>query len=176
MTWTELTFLQGIVMAVTVVGTAVAMEPWSRFVHGWLWHGPLYGLHASHHPPPGSPPTWLEANDAFSIGHALLAMGLLAIGGLALPHGLPAVILVGIGIGASIFGVSYWIVHDGLAHHRLPVRFLLHFRWLRRVRAAHEIHHRHGGPPYGLFLGPQELKAAGRKRRRKAPADASLAP
>ena len=45
-------------------------------------------------------------------------------------------------------------------HERLPVGFLLRFRWFRRIQGAHKRHHIKGTYPYGLFLGPQELQRA----------------
>lgn len=144
----------------TVVATlvAVGMEPWSRIVHDRLWHGALYRIHRTHHPAPGAPPTWLEANDVFSIVHAPPAMLALYLG--LRGEGLPAAMATGFGLGMSVYGVAYVLVHDGLVHGRLPMGFLRRWRYFRRIRAAHEIHHRHGGVPFGLFLGPRELRRA----------------
>ena len=135
------------------------MEPWSRFVHGRVWHGVLYRIHRTHHP--DTPPSrgGLELNDVFSFVHALPA-GLAFVLGLAWLDGLASAVAIGVAAGLSLYGVAYAVVHDGLVHGRLPMRGLLRFRALRRIRAAHEVHHRDGGPPYGLFLGPSELKRA----------------
>ena len=143
--------------------TMVAMEPWSRIVHQHLWHRSLYTVHKTHHPTPGMARPTLEANDAFVLMHAAPAMALVAAGWFGWVEGVAGQVLLGMGIGMTLFGLAYTIVHDGLAHGRLPVAFLARSRWLRRIRAAHEIHHRDGGPPYGFFAGPRELKAATRK-------------
>lgn len=144
---------------------ACAMEPWSRFVHGRFWHGALYGIHRTHHPEtPGR--RWLEVNDVFSLVHGVPAAACLYLG-LGVLDGAAAVAPTAIGLGLSGYGLAYTVVHDGLVHGRLPVRFLEQWRYFRRIRGAHEVHHRHGGPPYGLFLGPRELKRA---RRRSAAA------
>lgn len=57
----------------------------------------------------------------------------------------------------------YMFVHDGLVHKRFPVGPLADVPYLKRVAAAHKLHHaeRFEGVPWGLFLGPQELEAVG---------------
>lgn len=70
------------------------------------------------------------------------------------------------GLGITLFGMMYMFVHDGLVHKRFPVGPLADVPYLRRVAAAHKLHHaeRYNGVPWGLFLGPQELEAAGGKK------------
>lgn len=57
----------------------------------------------------------------------------------------------------------YMFVHDGLVHKRFPVGPLADVPYLKKVAAAHTLHHaeRFNGVPWGLFLGPQELEAVG---------------
>ncbi|MEM6930191.1 MAG: sterol desaturase family protein [Myxococcota bacterium] len=145
--------------------TGLAMEPWSRFVHQHLWHRVLYVVHRTHHLPEGEPRPFVEWNDAFAVVHAVPAIGLIGLGFWGIVDGVLGHVLLGIGAGMALYGLAYTVVHDGLAHGRLPVAFLNRSRWLRRVRAAHEIHHRDGGPPYGFFRGPAELKAASERTR-----------
>lgn len=138
----------------------VLMELWARFAHGRLWHGPLYSVHHSHHAPTG----WFEKNDIFSVFHASVAIAAILYGCV----GEPSVwreIAYGGGLGATAFGLSYFVVHDGLVHGRLPVGFLRKWRYFRKVEGAHRVHHVSDGPPYGLFLGPQELRAQARRKR-----------
>lgn len=156
--------------AVVSIAALVAslMEPWSRFVHARFWHGPLYRVHQTHHPDPTSDRRWLEANDLFSLVHGIPAAVAIYLG-LGVFSGPMAVVTLGVGIGLCVYGLAYMIVHDGLVHGRLPVGFLKRWRYFRRVRAAHEIHHRDGGAPYGLFLGPQELRMARSRYRSNVP-------
>ena len=133
------------------------MEPWSRFVHRALWHGVLEPIHRTHHRPLDAPPTWLEGNDVFAVIHALATTTAFAVGAFVL-EGWSAALVLGVATGVTLYGVAYVVVHDGLVHRRLPLGFLAEARWLRRIRAAHEVHHRDGGPPYGLFAGPAELR------------------
>jgi beta-carotene 3-hydroxylase len=136
-----------------VVGLVV-MEPWSRWVHGQLWHGRFERWHASHHRPREGR---FEANDWLSFGHALLSVPMWVVPMLVAPA--PGWDFVwGFAWGMSAFGIMYAVFHDGLAHGRLPVGRLRRVRWLARVAAAHRTHHATGGPPFGFFLGPQELR------------------
>jgi beta-carotene 3-hydroxylase len=141
--------------------TAVAMDAWAAILHRVAWHGPLWSIHGSHH---RARRGRFEANDALSLLHAPLAVALILYG-CAGPEGPLREVLFGLGLGMTAFGLAYVVVHDGLVHGRLPVRRLLAIRALREVVDAHRIHHaRHhadprGGPPYGFFFGPRELRA-----------------
>lgn len=48
-------------------------------------------------------------------------------------------------------------------HKRFPVGPIADMPALKRIAAAHRLHHseKYGGVPYGMFLGPQELEAVG---------------
>jgi beta-carotene 3-hydroxylase len=136
---------------------AAFMEFWSMLLHGQLWHGVLWFSHRSHHEPRTGPFEW---NDIFAVFHAVLAMAGIMAG---LEFGIWWA--AAIGFGMTTFGMAYFVVHDGLIHGRLPVAFLLRWDWVRRVRNAHRVHHQREGGPYGLFLGPWELRRSlGRER------------
>lgn len=143
------------------VPVAVAMEPWAAVLHGRVWHGVLWCLHRSHHEPTGR----VEANDILSFTHAPVAIALILFGCLGEP-GWVREAAFGAGLGMTAFGAAYVVVHDGLVHQRLPVRWLLRSAWLRRVANAHRVHHRTGGPPFGLFLGPLVVRRISRARVR----------
>ncbi len=139
---------------------AFAMEYWARYLHRAHWHRKLWFLHRSHHRP-GDGRRW-ELNDLFSLLHAPLAILLIMSG--SLTSGRTGDALLGVGLGMTLFGVGYFIVHDGLVHGRLPVQFLTRLKYFRQVRAAHIRHHTGGGAPYGLFLGQYE-KPTSRQQR-----------
>ena len=147
-----------------LLSVAVLMEPWAMLVHARVWHGPLLWGHRSHHVRDAGKPgaqrggSWFELNDLFSLGHAAIAIALIATG--VDGHGSVAhELMVAVGAGMTLFGVGYFLVHDGFIHERLPLGFLARIRWFRLLRNAHRAHHGpRGGAPYGLFLGPQELR------------------
>ncbi|KAF8780173.1 hypothetical protein HU200_001836 [Digitaria exilis] len=140
------------------VGAAVGMEFWARWAHRALWHASLWHMHESHHRPRDGP---FELNDVFAIVNAVPAMSLLAYG--FFNTGLVPGLCFGAGLGITLFGMAYMFVHDGLVHRRFPVGPIENVPYFRRVAAAHQIHHmdKFQGVPYGLFLGPKELKEVG---------------
>ncbi|PAN51854.1 hypothetical protein PAHAL_9G624800 [Panicum hallii] len=140
------------------VGAAVGMEFWARWAHRALWHASLWHMHESHHRPHDGP---FELNDVFAIVNAVPAMSLLAYG--FFNRGLVPGLCFGAGLGITLFGMAYMFVHDGLVHRRFPVGPIENVPYFRRVAAAHQIHHmdKFQGVPYGLFLGPKELKEVG---------------
>lgn len=143
------------------VPLAVSMEWWARFLHGRMWHGPWYSLHEDHHV---EKPGYFERNDLFAVFHAGLAIPLMLYGCVG-PLSAFREVCFAVSLGMTGFGVSYAVVHDGLVHGRLPVGFLRRFAWIRRIEAAHKVHHRDGAEPYGLFAGPSEVKAIAARNR-----------
>ena len=139
----------------TAAVVAVAMELWAALLHGRVWHSWLWALHRSHHVPRDGT---FEANDLLSSIHAPIAI-LAILWGCAGAPSLLREVVFGVGTGMTLFGVSYFVVHDGLVHGRLPVRGLLRLRYFREVVRAHVTHHVEAfdGAPHGLFLGPLEL-------------------
>ncbi len=133
---------------------AVGMELWAGLLHGRIWHSVLWSVHRSHHRKRRGR---MEANDALSVLHAPIAIAFILYGCRAHPGTLREIVF-GVGIGMTMFGLSYLVVHDGLVHERLPVSGLLRFEYFRRVRDAHLVHHTtaRGKAPYGLFFGPWE--------------------
>lgn len=143
-----------------VAGGMVGMEMYARWAHKVLWHENEWGwaLHRSHHEPRVGP---FEKNDVFAIMNAVPAMSLCLYG--FLRPDVTGGLCFGAGLGITLFGISYMFVHDGLVHRRFPVGPLANLPLLRRVAAAHQLHHteKYGGVPFGMFLGPQELEAIG---------------
>ncbi|KAL5552012.1 hypothetical protein UlMin_002188 [Ulmus minor] len=140
------------------VGSSVGMEFWARWAHRALWHASLWHMHKSHHRPRDGP---FELNDVFAITNALPAIALLSYG--LSNKGIVPGLCFGAGLGITMFGMAYMFVHDGLVHRRFPVGPIADVPYLRKVAAAHQLHHseRFQGVPYGLFLGPKELEDIG---------------
>ncbi|CAI9302471.1 unnamed protein product [Lactuca saligna] len=140
------------------VGAAVGMEYWARWAHEALWHASLWHMHESHHKPREGP---FELNDVFAIINAVPAIALLNYG--FFHKGIFPGLCFGAGLGITVFGMAYMFVHDGLVHKRFQVGPIANVPYLRRVAAAHQLHHteKFNGVPYGLFLGPKELEEVG---------------
>ncbi len=168
-----------LVWAPTAAAVAVAMDGWAALLHRCVWHRRLWRVHVSHHRRRAGR---FEANDVLSASHAPLAFALVILGCVGSP-GPARELSFGVGLGMSIFGVAYVLVHDGLAHRRLPVERLLRVpvlgRYLFAVVRAHRRHHRRGGgPPFGLFFGPWERCGASHRvtPHREAPLGQNRAP
>jgi beta-carotene 3-hydroxylase len=141
--------------AVLLAGaTFVAMEPLTAAAHRWVMHGIGRRLHDSHHRRVAS--RW-EANDWFPVMFATVV-----VVGLWLGFNVDRLgALVPVGVGVTLYGAAYALVHDVYIHGRL--------RWfgdrrvwlLDRLAAAHRVHHLYGGAPYGMLLPvvPADLRA-----------------
>ncbi len=121
----------------TVPLVFVAMELWAALLHGRIWHGLLWRVHRSHHRLRRLGER-LEANDALSLLHAPIAITLILYGCRG-AEGIAREVAFGVGLGMTLFGIAYLVVHDGMVHGRLPVQGLLRFLELRqRPRTASE--------------------------------------
>jgi beta-carotene 3-hydroxylase len=115
-----------------IVATVMCMELISWVMHKYLFHGPLWFIHKTHHQERHS---FLELNDIFSIGFAALALWLMWIGHISLDY------LFWIGTGISIYGTIYFIFHDWFIHNRFKA-FKSNNHYLKAIRRAHKIHHK----------------------------------
>ena len=112
--------------------TIAAMECLSWFIHKYLFHGPLWFIHKTHHQQRKG---WLELNDVFSSLFAALSLWLMWLGHLNFD------ISFWIGLGISLYGVIYFIFHDWFIHNRIKA-FKTSNPYLLRIRRAHKIHHK----------------------------------
>lgn len=112
--------------------TIAGMELISWAMHKYLFHGPLWFIHKTHHQPKHS---WLEWNDIFSMLFAGIALWLMWRGHTTLDN------RFWVGMGISIYGTIYFIFHDWFIHNRFKA-FKTNNRHLLRIRRAHKIHHK----------------------------------
>lgn len=115
-----------------VLLTVAVMEVLSWSMHKYLFHGPLWFIHKTHHQERHG---WFELNDIFSIGFAAFALWLMWIGHISLDYPF------WIGTGISIYGIIYFIFHDWFIHNRFKA-FKSNNRYLMGIRRAHKIHHK----------------------------------
>lgn len=112
--------------------TILAMEALSWLMHKYLFHGPLWFIHKSHHEPHTG---WLESNDVFSLLFAAISLYLMWHGREELTTGF------WIGLGITIYGLIYFVFHDWFIHNRFKA-FKTNNRYLLGIRRAHKIHHK----------------------------------
>ena len=137
---------------------------WSN--HKYLMHGELWKWHKDHHRsdskkremPLNTEANHFEKNDRFFIMYATPAIILMFVG-FALHY--PS--LVALGIGITVYGMTYFLIHDVIIHQRLPLHFLhkMDNRYIRAIRRAHLAHHRPKTKKdfhnYGLLLFPSKF-------------------
>ena len=126
------------------VSAFVVMEPVTYLTHRFVMHGFAMGWHRSHHTRRVGR---FERNDLFPVVAAAISVVAMAVG-FNVP-GLGRVVSVVVGVGG--YGVAYLFVHDVYIHRRLS-RFTARSALLDRLAAAHELHHRFGGEPYGMLF------------------------
>ncbi|RYD92262.1 MAG: fatty acid hydroxylase [Sphingobacteriales bacterium] len=134
-----------------VFATIISMEALSWFIHKYLFHGPLWFIHKTHHGHNGK--GWFELNDIFSIGFAAIALWLMWMGHITLDY------RFWIGTGISIYGCIYFVFHDWFIHNRLKA-FKSSNRYLKGIRRAHKIHHKsmhkHPSEEFGLLVASRK--------------------
>lgn len=108
------------------------MEAVSWTMHKYVFHGPLWFIHKTHHQEKHS---WFELNDLFSLGFAAFALWLMWAGHLTLNY------YFWVGAGISIYGIVYFIFHDWFIHNRFK-SFKTTNTYLLGIRRAHKIHHK----------------------------------
>ncbi len=137
---------------ITAAATFVAMEGVAWLAHRYIMHGFLWSLHEDHHRK--DPSSFLEKNDYFFVIFAVPAILAFAVGTY-----IPAArLLLFVASGITVYGIAYFFVHDVFIHQRL--RFLRQSDnfYLRAIRKAHKMHHKHlgkeDGECFGMLLVP----------------------
>lgn len=120
------------VAAGIVIATVVGMEVFAWAAHKFIMHGWGWGWHRSHHEPHAG---MVEKNDLYAVVFGLFAVGLFIAGAPFWPP------LFWIATGMTLYGVGYFVVHDGLVHQRWPFRHRPKSRYLKRLVQAHRLHH-----------------------------------
>jgi beta-carotene 3-hydroxylase len=114
------------------------MEGITWLTHKFVMHGFLWYLHEDHHQPQ---PGFFEKNDAFFVICILF-------GTLDKMYWLQA-----IGFGIMAYGFAYFLVHDVIIHQRFKWFTRSNNTYIRAIRWAHKMHHRHLGPQHGESFG-----------------------
>lgn len=122
------------------------MEGVAWLTHKYVMHGLLWSLHADHHRK--NPSSFFEKNDYFFLIFAIPGIICLAAGIYTAAH-----LLLYIGLGITVYGMAYFFVHDIFIHQRF--RWLRHTDnvYLRAIRRAHKMHHKHLDKEHGECFG-----------------------
>jgi len=151
--WDSLHSVSSIEFVLVAVAAFALMEPVTAATHRWVMHGVGEWLHRSHHRASRTP-GW-ERNDWFPVVFASIVMF-----GFWLGFNTDLTALVPVGIGVTLYGIAYALVHDGYIHRRLGVFGSRRMPTLDRLADAHRIHHLYNAAPYGMLapIVPAELR------------------
>lgn len=129
-----------------VLLTFCFMECVTWFTHKYIMHGLFWNLHEDHH---NKLHTFFEKNDLFFVMFAAVSMVFFAVGTF-----LPEMrFMFFIGIGITLYGIAYFLVHDILIHQRFKLFTRTNNFYFRALRKAHKVHHKHLGKEEGECFG-----------------------
>ncbi len=112
-------------------------------MHKWLWY-----MHEDHH---SKSPGFFEKNDAFFLIFAIPSWLCIMLGSMY-----QAYVAVSIGAGIAAYGLAYFIVHDIIIHQRFKLFTRSSNTFIKAVRWAHKMHHKHlnkgDGESFGMLI------------------------
>lgn len=135
------------VKILTLLGAFVAMEGVAWFTHKYIMHGVLWMLHKDHHLKDHE--GFFERNDSFFLLFATPGIILLYFG--LTPEGTTLAFWIGGGI--TLYGFTYFLVHDIFIHQRFKFLRNTDNGYFRAIRRAHKMHHKHLGKEHGECFG-----------------------
>jgi beta-carotene 3-hydroxylase len=125
------------------------MEFMAWFTHKFVMHGLLWYLHKDHHQ---VEPGFFEKNDSFFLIFAIPSAYCYVTG--LMYHDFRLYI----GIGISLYGFAYFIIHEIIIHQRFKLWSRLDNRYVKAIRRAHKIHHKYlgkeDGENFGMLIVP----------------------
>lgn len=131
-----------------LLATFLAMEGVTWLTHKYVMHGFLWYLHKDHHQPT---PGFFEKNDAFFVIFAIPSMMLIYFGTFDKLWWMQA-----IGFGIMLYGFAYFMVHDVIIHQRIKWFTRSNNTYVRAIRWAHKMHHKHldrfDGESFGMLF------------------------
>jgi beta-carotene 3-hydroxylase len=123
------------------------MEAFSWAFHKYLMHGFLWKIHKTHHEKSEG---IFELNDVFSLIFGSIGFGLIYTGAASWTWNF------WLGLGISVYGAVYFILHDSLVHQRFKSFARPQNRFIQAIFEAHKAHHRtrgrNGAESFGLLL------------------------
>ena len=129
----------------TVLFTFFIMEGVTWLTHRYVMHGFFWYLHEDHHQ---KGPGFFEKNDAFFLIFAIPSWLCIMLGLQSQLYWVAA-----IGFGIALYGMAYFIVHEVIIHQRFKWFTRSNNSYIRTIRWAHKMHHKHLGKHQGESFG-----------------------
>ncbi len=129
------------------------MEGITWCTHKFVMHGFLWYLHEDHHQPKYK--GLFEKNDSFFVIFAVPSATLIILGTTPILNW-----LFFVGLGIMLYGLAYFLVHDVLIHQRFNWFKHTNSSYLKALRKAHKVHHKHlgkeDGECFGMLIVPKK--------------------
>jgi beta-carotene 3-hydroxylase len=134
-----------------ILAAYIGMEFMAWFTHKYIMHGILWKWHEDHHKP-DLKEGFFEKNDRFFLVFAIPSALCYMFGSLYLDYRF----LLFIGIGISLYGLTYFLIHDVYIHQRFKWFRQLDGKYSRAILRAHGAHHaiqtKEDGESFGLLI------------------------
>lgn len=134
-----------------VLAAFIGMEGVAWFTHKYIMHGFMWKIHKDHHKKESS--GFFEHNDLFFLIFAIPGI-------VALYFGMQNAYnyLFWIGIGITVYGMAYFLVHDVFIHQRFKILRNTDNAYFEAIRRGHKMHHKHiqkeDGESFGMLWVP----------------------
>jgi beta-carotene 3-hydroxylase len=138
--------MQILINILIVLLSFVGMEAVAWFTHKFVMHGPLWSLHRDHHKKESY--GFFEHNDFFFLIFALPGIACLFFG-MRQDYNF----LFFIGLGITLYGLAYFLVHDVFIHQRFKLFRNSDHPYFAAIRRAHKMHHKHIEKEHGECFG-----------------------
>ena len=126
----------------------LCMEGVTWLTRKYVMHGFLWYLHEDHHK---KRPGLFEKNDAFFLIFSIPSILCILFGTFDNKWWLAA-----IGAGIAMYGFAYFLVHDVIIHQRIKLFTRSNSIYVRSIRWAHKMHHKHlekyDGESFGMLM------------------------
>jgi beta-carotene 3-hydroxylase len=146
-----------------VLATFFIMEGITWLTHRFVMHGFLWWLHRDHHQKGSG---FFEKNDAFFLIFAIPSWLCIMLGMQNRADWVTA-----IGFGFALYGFAYFLVHEVIIHQRFKWFSRSNNSYVRSIRRAHKMHHKHldkyDGESFGMLM-------VAKKYRGKVPNDKKM--
>ena len=164
--------MQVLLYILITLAAVCAMEFMAWFSHKYIMHGFLWRWHEDHHKPHLSK-GFFQKNDLFFLIYAIPSAFAYMIG--LSQEGYLWLFFVGVGI--SIYGIIYFLVHDVFIHQRFKWFNKLSNNYTKGILRAHGAHHanpnKENGVSFGLLVVHKKYFQKRIRRRKQEEEEAS---
>ena len=140
--------MQALLFIIIMLATFFLMEGVTWLTHKYVMHGFLWHLHEDHHK---KRPGFFEKNDSFFLIFSIPSILCILFGTFDHKFWLSA-----IGTGIAMYGFAYFVVHDVIIHQRIKLFTRSNNLYVRSIRWAHKMHHKHlekeDGESFGMLM------------------------